>query len=298
MSDQADSASVQPSAARGIAGQIVANASLLIAFLVYMGWAYNAAFYGYFHVNPFFLDIGVIEYMIVSLSLFSTALVIAIAILIIVSVSRTWHLDWKKLAQLACDKASSRILPHHFLGLLIPKGSADSPHVGRRLLIRGGAIATIIALVLALIARYVHINTYVVLILMGVGPLMLTRPTRADRYGRFPYVLAIILAAVCALWAASLYAAYLGKHAAEQVAHNLSARTAVTLYSTQPLALSGPGIQVKALPAGSFYHYRYQGLRLLTVRSGSYYLLPIHWSPRLDFTYIISNSDQIRVDFY
>lgn len=277
---------------------MVANTSLLIAVLVYMGWAYDAAFYGYFHVNPLDLDIGVIEYMLVSLSLFSPVLVIAAAILIFASAARTWHLDRTRLARLIGGRAASRVLPVHSLRRLIPAGSAEEPQVGRTLLLGAGAAITVTALALALIAKYVHISTYVVLALLGCGPLLLTWPTRADRHGRFPHAMAIVLAAVCALWAASLYATHLGQHAAEKVARDLSARTAVTLYTIEPLDLNGPGVHIKTLPAGSLYHYQYQGLRLLTMRSGTYYLLPVRWSPHLPFTYIINDSDQTRIDLY
>jgi len=298
LSDQADPASVRPSPARGIAGQVVANTSLLIAVLVYMGWAYDAAFYGYFHVNPLDLNIGIIEYMLVSLSLFSPLLVIVVAILIFASAARMWRLDRTRLTRLVRGRATSRALPVHSLRRLIPTGSAAQPQAGRRLLIAAGAVVTFTAVALALIAGYVHVSTYVVLGLLSTGPLLLTWPTRADRHGRFPYALAIVLAAVCALWAASLYATHLGKHAAEHLARDLSARTAVTLYTVEPIALGGPGVHVKTLPAGSLYHYRYQGLRLLTTRSGTYYLLPVGWSPHLDSIFVINDSDQTRIELY
>ena len=53
-----------------IAGQVAANVSLLVAILVYMGWAYDDAYLGYFHLNPLDLNVGVVEYMLRSLNLF------------------------------------------------------------------------------------------------------------------------------------------------------------------------------------------------------------------------------------
>ena len=61
-------------------------------------------------------------------------------------------------------------------------------------------------------------------------------------HGRLPYALAIIVAAVCSLWAASIYAEQRGAQAAMNVVRGLPERTAVAVYSTQPLALSGPGV--------------------------------------------------------
>ena len=298
LNDQTDPASPARSPALGIAGQVVANTSLLIAVLVYMGWAYETAFYGYFHVNPLNLGIGIIEYMLVSLSLFSPVLVIAVASLILVSAARLWRLDPTRLARFVGGRAANRILVADSHGRLVSAGPAKKPQVDWRPLMGFGAIVTVTAIALALTAGYIHVSTYLVLGLLAVGTLLLTWPTRADRHGRFPYAVAIVLAAVCALWAGSLYATQLGKNAAEHVASDLSARTAVALYAVESLALSGPGVYVKALPAGSFYHYRYQGLRLLTMRSGTYYLLPVGWSSHLDSTYVIDDSDQVRIELY
>jgi hypothetical protein len=154
------------------------------------------------------------------------------------------------------------------------------------------------AVILAWIASYLPINAYVVLGLLGAGSLLLAWPTRVDRHGRFPYALAIVVAAVCALWAGSLYASNLGMRAAQQVVRHLPAHTAVALYTTQPLALSGPGVTVQRLPVGSLYRYRYEGLRLLATRSGTYYLLPVRWSPKRGPTYIIDESSQTRIELY
>jgi hypothetical protein len=125
--------------------------------------------------------------------------------------------------------------------------------------------------------------------------LLLTWPNRGERHGLFPYVLAIVVAAVCGLWAASVYAQSTGTRNAQGVVRDLRWRTAVVLYSTERLALSGPGVTGQQLPAGALYHYEYQGLRLLTMRSGTYYLLPEGWYPRQDPTYVVTDSDQIRV---
>jgi hypothetical protein len=309
LSDETNDGSARPSSARSIAAQVVANTSLLIAVLVYMGWAYEAALYGYFHISPLDLNISIIEYMLVSLTLFKPELVIAVVILIFINAARIWSSDRRRPARPADGKPDDEPAPHLLVsdrhGRLIPPAFAEPARVpaeperdGRRLVIGAGAVMTAAALVLALLASFVQVNTYLLLVLLGAGPLLLTWPTRTDRRGRFPYALAIVLAAVCALWAASLYASNLGMSAAENLTRHLASRTAVTVYTTQPLALYGPGVYIHTLPRGSLYHYRYGGLRLLTVRSGTYYLLPLDWSPHKDLTYIIDSSDQVRVELY
>jgi hypothetical protein len=284
-----------PSPARGIAGQVVANTSLLIAVLVYMGWAYDDALYGYFHLNPLDLNVGIVEYMLRSLSLFSPRVVVAAVGVVAVTSVRAWNLDQTRLARLAAERTRTRISAVPAFRRLAA-GDAHQPHAGRLLLISVGAAMTVLAFALALSASHIPISTYLVLCLLGGGPLVLTWPTRAERHGRFPYSLALVIAAVCALWAASLYAHNIGIRAAQEVVRNLPSRTAAVVYSIQPLALSGPGVTVQQLPNSFRYHYRYQGLRLLITRSGTYYLLPVGWDPQLDLTYILDDSDQIRIE--
>jgi len=294
LSADLDQASAPSPGARGVAGLLVANTSLLIAVLVYMGWTYDDALYGYFHVRPLDLDVSIIEYMLRSLALFTPGVVVFAAVVVAVTAARGWGLGRTKVVRRIDDIARARISAVSALRWLVATG--DDEHTGRFLLIGAGVAVTVIALVLDWSASHVQISTYVVLGFLGSGPLLLTWPTRAERLGRFPYALAIVVAAVCALWAASLYAHGLGTQAAKAFVRNLPSSTAVVVYSTQPLALSGPGVTVEPLPARFIYHYRYYGLRLLTARSGTYYLVPQDWSPQYDLTYILNESDQTRIE--
>ena len=74
--------------------------------------------------------------------------------------------------------------------------------------------------------------------------------------------------------------------------------TEVAVYSVQPLALSGTDVSVQKLPAGFLYHYRYVGLRLLYMSSGTYYLLPAGWSPQLPVTFALETNDETCVELY
>jgi len=302
LSGDQDPNSAPPSSVRGISALIVANASLLIAILVYMGWAYENALYGYFHLSPLDLDVGIVEYMLRSLSLFSPDLVMAAVVIVAVTAARTWGLGRVKFAKVAVGKATVWISTLPVLRWLDladdpqrPHPDPQQPHPGRPLLIGTGAALTVIALILAWVATYIPISTYLVLALLGSGPLLLTWPTHTERHGRFPYSLAIVVAAVCTLWAGALYAQSTGTRDAESIVRSLPSATAVVVYSPQRLALSGPGVTVQQLPPGFLYHYEYQGLRLLTTRDGTYYLLPVGWNSRLDLTYIFNESDQIRI---
>jgi hypothetical protein len=296
LSGDGDPGSVPPPAARSIAALVVANTSLLIAVLVYTGWAYEDAFWGYFHLNPLDLDVGIVEYMLRSLSLFSPDLIIAAVVVIAVSAVRTWGLGRTAFAQDVADRLTARIPALPLSRTLVRAGHAEQPYLGRMLMISTGAVITVVALILAWAASYILVSTYLTLALLGGGPLLLTWPTRAERHGRFPYSLAIVVTAVCALWATGLYAHSTGIRDARAFVRDLPSGTAVVVYSAQRLAMAGsPGVTAQALGPGALYHYEYQGLRLLLIRSGTYYLVPVGWNPRQDHTYIFSESDQIRI---
>jgi len=261
-----------------------------------MGWAYDNALYGYFHLSPLDLGFSIVEYMLRSLTLFSTNVVFAAVGLILVTAIRSWNLSEARTVRLVARRATiwRSVVPD--LRVFANVTRAESLRAGRLLLIGAGTALTITALVLRWSTSHIPISGYVALGLLGGGPLLLTWPTRAERLGRFPYSLAVVVAAVWALWAGSVYANGVGNQAAKAIVQNLPARTAVVVYSIQRLALSGPGVTVEQLPAGFLYHYRYVGLRLLTTRSGTYYVLPVGWSRRYDLTYVLNQSDQIRIE--
>ena len=280
---------------RGIAGLVIANSSLLAASLVYMGYAYIEALWGYFHLNPLDLGVGIVEYVLRSLSLFSPDLVFAAVTLIAVTAVRAWDLNLTKFTARA-DKAMAHVLSP--FPRLASSGAIRKLRTSRGLLIATGMTLTLTGLALALLAHYIYISTYLLLSLLGTGPLILTWPSRAHRHARPWYALAIIAGAVCALWAGSLYAHNRGIRAAQSMVRQLPAREAVAVYGAQRLAMSGPGVTEQNLGTAYRYQYVYEGLRLLTVRSGTYYLLPVGWTPRLSFTYILDDSDQIRIELY
>jgi hypothetical protein len=252
-----------------------------------MGWAYTDALWGYFHINPVDLGVGVMEYVLSSLNLFSPSIVIVTMLTIVILSIQAWDLDLTKPRTFA-QRFIRHVLPKQ-IGLRATK---------RASVIASGVIVTAIALLLAWLASHFYVNVYVLLGLLGVGPMILTWPTRANRRGRLPYALAIIVSAVCALWAGSIYASNQGVRAAQQIVRDLPSGTAVAVYSVEPLALSGPGVTRQQLSASFQYHYCYEGLRLLLYRSGSYYILPVGWSRQLNLTYILDDSDDIRIALY
>jgi hypothetical protein len=239
--------------------------------------------------------------MLRSLNLFSPDLVMVAVVIVAATAIRTWGLARTMLVQEVVGKMTVRAWGMPGLRWLVPARGAGRWHPARVpssrvLVISVGAATTAVALGLAWAASHYFISTYLILALLGAGPLLLTWPTRAEPRGRFPYSLAVVIAAVCALWATSLYAHDAGIRAARTLVRNLPSRASVVVYSTERLALSGPGVSVQALPPGFHYRFEYQGFRLLLDRTGTYYLLPEGWSPRLDITYVLGDSDLTRVE--
>lgn len=272
------------SPARSMVGLVVANTSLIAAILIYMGWSYDNALYGAFHLNPLDLGLGPQEYALRSLSLFSPVIVVVAVLFILVMSVRSWGLD-----------DAGRAVARACRSVLSPTVTAAPSALGGKLAIGAGVSVTAVGLVLYLIATRVHASTFLVLAVLGGGPLLLTWPARARRPGRVPYALALVTAAVCVLWAGSVYAGQRGNADAQKIIRNLPTSSDVVIYSTGRLALSGQGIRALPFTGGAPYHWEYSGLELLTVQSGTYYLLPNRWVPGHDFTYIVDASDDIRI---
>lgn len=285
----ADSKPVSPT---GIAGLIAANTSVLIAALVYMGWAYENAEYGVFHLSPIALNASVVEYMLYSLDSFSQTLVIAALVVILVSaawaaVARRRPAGSQDPAAEGDAGAAERGKPQQAVRR---KPLAD----WRKLPVIAGVAATSVFVLLYLGGFDVGYGWY--LAVFGIGPLLFTWPYRSNNNGRFAYALAIVLAAVCLLWAGALYAQAQGKQHGEDLADGRAPMPAVTVYTRQPLELSGPGVTLTVLGPRFAYRFRYQGLHLLTARSGTYYLFPVRRRGGAATTYALDDSNGILVE--
>jgi hypothetical protein len=320
MTEPSSPGSEPSSPARGIVGLVVANTSLIAGILIYMGWSYDNALYERFHLNPIDLGFGPQEYALRSLSLFSSAIVIIAVLFIVVLSVRAWWEPQGALAVLAAARRAprpvvtatatgdgpaadaARPLPEEAgrspTGNQSAEGTAAHSVSARTLAITGGVAVTAVGLALSWIATQVNVSTFLVLALLGGGPLLLTWPGRGGHLGRVPYALALVIAAICALWAGSVYAQQKGAEAAQNVIRGLPTGDDVVILSTQLLALSGDGVTVTPLTTSEPYRYEYQGLHLLLVQSGTYYLLGVRWTPLRDYTYIVDASDATRIVLY
>lgn len=265
-----------------IPGLLIANYSVIAAILAYMGWDYQEAYYGNFQVHALDLGSGLTEYLIRSVSLFNPIFVAIAAIAVAIVASKesiAFHIrENVPYIRESYDRLS---------GSLTTRAKASI-----------GVILTGVALLLILAAGFIPVSTYALLTILASGPIFLTRNNHRSSNGRKLRVLTSAIVIICTLWAGSIYAQNQGIDAARQLAATLQDRTAVEVFSVNRLAISGPGIIQGSLPPGNFYRYYYTGLRLLTMRSGTYYLLPVKWTPLYDPTYIVNGSDQVRINLY
>jgi hypothetical protein len=145
MSDNLDYGSPPPSPALGVAGQVIANASLLAAISIYLGWLYSSAFLGYFHLNPLDLNFGVLDYTLRFVSVFSPAILVVAVGAVVFATARAWGLSQTRFAQFVVFRATVRLLANPAYRRLLPEADIEQLHIWRPLLIGAGIAATLLA---------------------------------------------------------------------------------------------------------------------------------------------------------
>lgn len=112
------------------------------------------------------------------------------------------------------------------------------------------------------------------------------------------YILALLTAGMVAgLWTVSNYAEHVGNRVATELADQLPARPGIVIYSTQRIALNGPGVEVGEITAPDIkYHYKYTGLRLLIRSADKFLLLPSKWQHGRDHVFFLQDGNDVRID--
>jgi hypothetical protein len=266
---------------KGFVAQVVGNSSLLTAVLIYMGWAYENKLLTHFQVSAFSLGIGTAEYVLKGLAPLFRSPAPFVAAIVVVALTLAPH----------GARPARRFLPRQVSGPL----SLISP--SHRLMLSGTALVAV-TVPLAWTGESTDSPGafWMLLILLGAGCLITAWPARRSSPGTFTYPLAIVVAVMATLWVAGDYAGNLGTSDAISFARTLAKQTAVTVYSTQSLAMSGRGVNCHPITPAGQYHYRCTGLRLLYAQSGTYYLLPVGWAGPQSPTYILDDSNQVRIE--
>lgn len=266
----------------GALPELAGLASVGLALLFYVGYAYAKHLYGYFHLDPLDLGMSVAEFALRSLGLISPGLILAVSMAVTLVAARG-----VVLGPLARSE-TARVVRCR----AVARGKEPALRLGTGLVLSGAGVA------LYVLAHRTAVSTPLVVALLAAGPLIAgSRPEGRERDRRLRMT-ALLLAGVCALWVASLYAADKGEEASRHFAEHLVEQPAAVVYSTERLRILGPGVKSIKLKGAGPYGFRYTGLRLLTMRGDRYYLLPVGWRRTESPVYILEETDDLRVEIY
>lgn len=265
---------------------LIGNTALFGAMLIYMGWDYEDSALRYFQVSLFSLNISPWEIALKGLVPLYESDVVFLGMLLVVALSLASKASAvRKLMSESARKAVGRIPKRRNLVLII------------------GFFVTVLVL------PFIWVNlasgsfvgwwashryqVYFILALLVTGKLLIAWPVRRGSTSPFVYPLALIVAAMCTLWAAGFYSSSLGIQAARSFTKSFPA---AAVYSVRQLGLSGPGVTCGRVAGATEYPYVCGGLRLLYDQSGTYGLLPVGWTLGDGRTFILDDSNQIRIE--
>ncbi|HKA04107.1 MAG TPA: hypothetical protein VKD67_07245 [Acidimicrobiales bacterium] len=258
--------------------------SVVTALLYYFGWARTNAMAGFFGIDPDVLGYSTQDYMLRSVdALYRPLAVVAVVALLAVGAD---HLLIAGLSRYQGPRpvvrAVSAALVLAGVGMLLTgvvrlDGVAVArPYLLTPLLLVGGAV------------------------LVGYGARVLRREVgdgQKQRLGRLVTVLlgAIVVAGLFA--AAFRYATEIGSQRAQEIVKGLAYRPNVIVHSAQHLDLAAAGVQEVALAQGdAAFHFRYTGLKLLSMTKDRALLLPACWQAGSPVVFVLMSRPDVRID--
>jgi hypothetical protein len=261
---------------------VFTQTALVTAVLFYFGWARASATYDYFGIDSSMVNLATTDYLLRSVNAALAPLIVGVAtcaMIVTVLIRLSSHLDspqrpWRRrVALLLCGCFM-------VIGLLGAFSSLYSTPV--------------------LLPPFLPpmLMTLSIFLLVSGSRLLEIAFRRALVPSTWLQLAAFIVGAVSLLWSWSIYAHDVGVSQAERLVAELPYKNAVSIYSTERLALAGPGIDAIPLEgASSKYVVRYDGFcLLLRDRDGVFLLLPVGWERGRDRVYRIHDSDSIRIE--
>lgn len=274
---------------------ITSQTVLITALLYYYGWVRTRANFGYFGVDTSLLGFTTADYVLRSInSAFPPLTGFALLVLLLLSFHR-WVLARVVTAPTGtpADKAVKVCLStapalSTVLGAVVFIGLVFPSEVGEPL---GLVLPLMLVALVGILGYSWHLRALRFIALGGRGDSQTTLHVRV-RTG----VLATI-GMVGILWSLALYAAQVGERAAVDSVATLPYEPEITLYSSDRIALNGPGIVVSDITqTGSRYRYCYSGLRLLIHSGDQYILIPVGWRKGRDNVFLVPGNETIRLD--
>ena len=122
------------------------------------------------------------------------------------------------------------------------------------------------------------------------------RPTAPER----PLLRSFALLSVVALlvfWGTSSVAEAMGRALAHDLEEELGTMPRTVVYSEKPLHIGLPGVRAEELGGPDDPLHRYDGLRLLTLRGGRYFLLPEQWTVAGSTVLVLPDDNSVRLEY-
>lgn len=260
-----------------LVNSVTGVASFVGALMLYAGYIYTHAYFGYFHLDSFAVGFDTFELIVRSLRLATLPALEVLALVLLAP----------RLPQLL---KSLRVPEHHVRRL---QGASRS--------VARAYLAIVIAgVVLMLLWSWIQPFGWAAPLLVAAG-LLLGRAEAANSCGQqrepaWQRAASFLVAGLFLIWVVALVAGQLGTQDARNDADQLVRRVSVVVLSTDRLSIAPPGPKVEDLGKNAHYRYRYTGLRLLVERDHVYYLLPLGWKQDIDPTYVIEDDDSIRIE--
>jgi len=245
--------------------------------MLYAGYIYTNAYFGYFHLDSFAVGFSPFELVMRSLRLATLPMLEAMALALLIPAVP------QLLSALRVPRRHIRRMRE--LGTAVARGHPGFVAAG---------------VVLMLLWRWIQPVSWVAPLLVAAG-LLLGQSRLGDPPGRRPgapwrRAVSLLVAGLFLVWMVALVAGRLGREDARHDADQVVRRVAVVVLSTQPLSFAPPGPHVEDLGRGAHYRYRYSRLRLLIERDHRYYLLRQKWRKWTDPVYVIEDDDSVRIE--
>jgi hypothetical protein len=319
-----------------IIGAITSQAVLITALFYYFGWVYIHSFYAYFGIDTNLLGYSTVDYLLRSINLtFLAFMYLAFTVLALLAFHRLVMMPALTEGQVGSPRLSNAVTGgvngsaitwlvrpalSRVLDLIVRWVRALGcwrlrPSSARWIIAILRALAIGLVLVvftgIAFPERFgVPLGLLLPLFLMfsvsTFGYLAYVRSKYSNAHtatARPPapsrvYILTLLaLGLVAGLWAVSLYGDQVGTRLAADFVAELPDQPGVVIYSTERIALNGPGINVSDIAQSSTkYHWQYSGLRLLTHTPDKFLLLPAGWQHGRDRVFLLRDDDSIRID--
>ncbi|WP_338699458.1 hypothetical protein V2W30_23475 [Streptomyces sp. Q6] len=255
-----------------VLNSLVGAGSFMAGLMLYAGYIYTNAYFGYFRLDSFAIGFDTFELVMRSLRLATLPV-----------------LEVLTLALLA------PALPRLLTVLRVPGRHVERVRGGGRAVARAHLVPVALGAVLLVLWRWIQPYGWAAPLLVASGLLLGLAPA-AGRGTGWDRVVSLLTAGLFLIWVVALAAGQLGRQDARTDAALIVHRPSVVVLSTVRLSIAPPGPAGLPLGKGGYYRYRYEGFRLLIERGHRYYLLPVGWDRRTDPVYVVEDDSTVRIE--